>query len=178
MEKIQSQDHTMTTTLRLQDWQLYAFSLAFALGNLVLPMLVHSIPQGGLIFLPLFFFTLVAAWQYGILAGVLVALASPLLNHVLTGMPALAVLPAILSKSLVLALVASLVGSRQKTLNPLALLIPVLAMVLAGLGLEQLSGVNLQQSFKGIQLSFPGLAIMVLGGYAVIRLLQARTKPE
>lgn len=178
MEKILTQYKPMTTTLRLNDLNLYVFSLAFALGNLLLPVLVHRIPQGGLIFLPLFFFTLVAAWQYGVLTGVLVALASPLLNHLLTGMPALAVLPLILSKSLVLALVASLMGSRQKTLNPLTLLVPVFAMVLTGLVFEQLSQVPLQQSFKGLQLSFPGLVIMVLGGYLIIRLIQAKIRPE
>jgi hypothetical protein len=90
-----------------RDAGLYLFSAAFVAGNLALPMAVHTVPQGGLIFLPLFFFTLVAAYSEGLLAGVLVALASPIINHAVTGMPAASMLPIVLFKSLFLAVTAA-----------------------------------------------------------------------
>jgi len=91
----------------LSDVRLYTFAAAFALGNLLLPMAVHRIPNGGQIFLPLFFFTLVAAWSEGLAAGLLVAVASPLINHAVTGMPAPGMLPIVLFKSLFLAVTAA-----------------------------------------------------------------------
>src|ERR1035437_8217756 len=60
-------------TLRLRDLRLYGFVAAFAAGDLLLPLAVHTVPQGGLIFLPIFFCTLLAAYRFGILAGVLTA---------------------------------------------------------------------------------------------------------
>ena len=44
----------------------YLFAAIFIVGNLLLPQLVHQIPQGGLIYLPIYFFTLIAAYKYGI----------------------------------------------------------------------------------------------------------------
>ena len=82
----------------------------FVIGNIVLPQLCHLIPQGGLIWLPIYFFTLVAAYKYGPVAGLLTAVVSPLVNSAFFGMPAAASLPIILIKSVVLALAASFIG--------------------------------------------------------------------
>lgn len=53
--------------------------------------------------LPIYFFTLVGAYKYGWRTGLLTALASPLVNAALFGMPAVTALPAILAKSALLA---------------------------------------------------------------------------
>ena len=53
--------------------------------------------------LPIYFFTLVGAYKYGWRTGLLTALASPLVNAALFGMPAVTALPAILVKSALLA---------------------------------------------------------------------------
>lgn len=52
---------------------------------------------------PIYFFTLVGAYKYGWRTGLLTALASPLVNAALFGMPAVTALPAILVKSALLA---------------------------------------------------------------------------
>ena len=78
-------------TLPLNNVKTYLFAVIFAAGNLILPQLIHTIPQGGLIFLPIYFFTLIAAYKYGIHVGILTAMLSPLLNNVLFGMPPTAV---------------------------------------------------------------------------------------
>jgi hypothetical protein len=157
--------------LGLADWRLYAFSALFALGNLLVPLALHAVPNAGQVFLPMFFFTLLAAWQFGPLAGLAVAVASPLLNHALSGMPVAAMLPVVLSKSVVLALAASLLSLRTRAVSLPGILAAVLAMQAAGFAAERLAGLPLEASWAMIRLAVPGMLIMLLAGFAVLRLL-------
>jgi hypothetical protein len=157
--------------LGLRDLRLYGFAAIFTAGNLVAPMAVHTIPQGGLIFLPIFFFTLVAGYRFGFAAGALTGLASPLLNHALTGMPPSAILGAVLVQSLLIAAIASALASRTDRLNPWLLLLAAVAMQLAGFGLELASGSSVSAGLDTLRLGIPGVAIMGFGGYAVLLLL-------
>ena len=65
----------------------YWAALAFTAGNILFPQLFHLIPQGGVIWLPIYFFTLIGAYKYGWRVGLLTAIASPLINSWLFGMP-------------------------------------------------------------------------------------------
>jgi hypothetical protein len=161
-------------TLRLRDLRLYGFVAAFAAGNLLLPLAVHTVPQGGLIFLPIFFCTLLAAYRFGMLAGVLTALASPLLNHALTGMPPSEMLFSVLAKSLVLAAFAAFLAMRTARLSPWWLLLAASGMQLAGLAIDIVRGGSLATGLDALRLGVPGVLIMGFGGYAVLRIL-ART---
>ena len=109
----------MSTTVKLYSLPLsnaktYLFAMLFILGNLLLPQLAHLIPQGGFIFLPIYFFTLIAAYKFGIHVGLLTAILSPIANHLLFGMPPAAVLPAIIIKSVILAVAAAWLAHRFK----------------------------------------------------------------
>ena len=93
-----------TTAVRLYTWgyaeaKTYLAALLFVLGNIVLPQLFHLVPQGGMTWLPIYFFTLVGAYKYGWRVGLLTAIFSPLVNSALFGMPPVGALPAILLKS-------------------------------------------------------------------------------
>lgn len=66
----------------------YLLALAFIAGNVVLPQICHLVPQGGMILLPIYFFTLIGAFAFGWRVGILTAIASPLINCALFGMPA------------------------------------------------------------------------------------------
>ena len=77
----------------------YMFVALFVIGNIVLPQLCHLIPNGGYIFLPIYFFTLIASYKYGLKVGLLTAVLSPVINNLLFGMPATAVLSAILIRT-------------------------------------------------------------------------------
>lgn len=90
-------------SLRYADARTYLAAALFVAGNLALPQLCHAVHMGGPTWLPIYFFTLVGAYKYGWRVGLLTALASPLLNSVLFGMPLPAMLPAIVLKSLLLA---------------------------------------------------------------------------
>ncbi len=94
--------------LSLSNYKTYMLASLFVLGNLIFPQLAHLIPNGGFILLPIYFFTLIAAYRYGIFVGMLTAILSPLVNSLLFGMPPVAVLPAIMIKSVVLVIAASL----------------------------------------------------------------------
>jgi hypothetical protein len=65
----------------------YLFAVLFVGGNMLLPQLCHLMPDGGKIFLPIYFFTLIASYKFGLKVGILTAVLSPLCNHLLFGMP-------------------------------------------------------------------------------------------
>ena len=88
----------------------YLFVTLFVAGNIIFPQLCHLIPNGGHIFLPIYFFTLIASYKYGMKVGVMTAVLSPAVNSILFGMPAAAVVPSIMIKSVFLAIAASWVA--------------------------------------------------------------------
>ena len=103
-------------------------------------------------------FTLIGAYKYGWKAGLLTAIASPLVNSWLFGMPAPAVLPAILMKSLLLAAGAGYVAHRSKHVSILLLLAVVAFYQLAGtLGEWTLSG-SLHTALQDFRIGLPGMA--------------------
>lgn len=106
-----------TTTVKLYSLEYnqlrtYWAVTLFVAGNMILPQLCHLVPQGGIRWLPIYFFTLVGAYKYGWKVGLLTALVSPLVNSALFGMPAVAVLPAVLLKSVLLAVAAGYAATR------------------------------------------------------------------
>ena len=98
---------TSVRSLSYGDIRTYVWSAAFVACNIVLPQLCHLVPGGGLTWLPIYFFTLVAAYKFGFAAGLLTALLSPLANNLMFGMPPAPMLPIILSKSVLLAAAAA-----------------------------------------------------------------------
>ena len=84
--------------LSFTNYRTYLFGAAFVAGNLLLPQLCHLMPNGGLIWLPIYFFTLIAAYKFGLKIGLFTAALSPLVNYLLFGMPPLGMLPIILIK--------------------------------------------------------------------------------
>lgn len=99
-------------SLDYRDAKTYLAAALFIAGNILLPQICHSVPQGGLRWLPIYFFTLVGAYKYGWRVGLLTAVLSPLVNSALFGMPAAAALPAILLKSVLLAAAAGFAARR------------------------------------------------------------------
>ena len=154
---------------RFSDARLYLIALGFAAGNLLLPMAVHVLPNGGLIFLPLFFFTLIAAYAEGVNAGLLVALASPLLNTAITGMPDMTMLPIVLFKSLFLALGAAVLARRLGRVHLGAIAGLVVTMQALGVLLEWALSGSLSRALHAAGLGIPGMFLMILGGTLLLR---------
>lgn len=166
----------METTVKLyslpyNNAKTYLTALLFIAGNVMFPQLLHLIPQGGVMWLPIYFFTLIGAYKYGWKTGLLTAIASPLVNSWLFGMPAPAVVPAILLKSVILALAAGLVAHRfQKISLPLLLAVVLTYQILGTLGEWAMSG-SLLYAIQDFRLGIPGMLLQILGGYTIIRYL-------
>ena len=147
----------------------YLAATAFIAGNIVLPQLFHLVPNGGITFLPIYFFTLIAAYKYGWKVGLITALLSPAVNHLLFGMPPLAVLPAILLKSTLLAMAAGLAANYFRRISIPILIGVVLGYQLAGtLGEWALTG-SFYTAMQDFRIAIPGMLLQIFGGYALIK---------
>lgn len=149
----------------------YLLGLAFVVGNVVMPQLFHTIPQGGMIWLPIYFFTLIGAFKYGWRVGLITAIASPIVNHLLFGMPMLAVLPAILTKSVLLALGAGFIAHRYQKVSLLAMAGVVAFYQLFGSLAEWAYTGSLVAALQDVRLGLPGMLLQVVGGYLFIKYL-------
>ena len=169
----------METTVRLysltyRDVRSYLAALLFVAGNVILPQLFHLLPQGGVTWLPIYFFTLVAAYKYGWAVGLMTAVLSPLTNAALFGMPAVEVLPAILTKSTLLALAAGWAARRFHRVSLPILAAVVLAYQLVGSVCEWAMVGSWAATLQDFRVGVPGMVLQVVGGYLVIRYLLKR----
>ena len=165
-----------TTTLKLYSLnynsvKTYLMATLFVVGNLVLPQLFHTIPNGGITFLPIYFFTLIGAYKYGWKVGLLTAILSPVINNMLFGMPMIVVLPIILVKSILLALAGGLAANFFKRIS-----IPILALVVLS---YQVVGTLIEWALVGdffiavqdFRIGTPGMLVQIVGGYLIINFL-------
>lgn len=161
-------------SLTYRESRSYLFAALFIVGNIVLPQLCHLVPQGGLMLLPIYFFTLIGAYKYGWQVGLATALLSPLVNSLLFGMPPAASLPGIMVKSVLLALAAAYIAHRyQKVSIPLLLAVVLLYQVVGSLIESAMLG-SLVRGFQDFRLGIPGMLLQILGGYLFIKYLLKR----
>lgn len=163
----------MQTTVKLYSLEYdnvrtYLAASLFVLGNIAIPQLFHLIPQGGITWLPIYFFTLVGAYKYGWRVGLITAIVSPIINSLLFGMPAVSGLPAILLKSALLAVFAGIAATRFKKASLWMLLVVVLAyQILGTLGEWAMKG-NFYFAIQDFRIGVPGMLVQVFGGWLFI----------
>ncbi|MDR2836553.1 MAG: ECF transporter S component [Bacteroidales bacterium] len=144
----------------------------FITGNIILPAICHYIPNGGIMLLPMFFFTLIAAYKYGIKAGLITAILSPVINFMIFGMPAIEFLPAILIKSSSLALIAWFVAKKTHKLSILLLAFVVVSSQTFAFLLDGFIFLpNFNLAFTNLLISIPGMLIQIFAGYFIIKKL-------
>ncbi len=158
-------------SLRFSDRATYIKVLLFIAGNIALPQLCHMFSMGGPTWLPIYFFTLIGAYIYGWRVGLLTALASPVINALLFAMPSSAMLPVILMKSTMLAVIAGAVASRTRRADILTLGAVVLGYQTLGTLGEWIMFGNLAVACQDFRLGIPGMLVQILLGTPVIRLL-------
>lgn len=161
-------------SLHYGEAKTYLAAALFVLGNVALPQLLHTVHLGGPTWLPIYFFTLVGAYKYGWHTGLLTAVASPVVNSLLFGMPLAAALPAILLKSVLLALAAGWAAARFRR-APLWLLAAVVAVyqTVGTLGEWALLG-DLHAATQDFRIGIPGMLLQIGGGWLVINRLIRR----
>lgn len=173
----------MNTTLKFQSLSFgsistYVAAAIFICGNILLPQLFHLVPRGGVTWLPIYFFTLTAAYVYGWRVGLLTAVFSPLVNSVLFGMPLASALPGILLKSVLLAVVAGYAARRFNKASLMSLALVVLAYQIAGtLGEWAIKG-ELYAACQDFRIGIPGMLLQIFGGWAVINYLADKAARE
>lgn len=158
-------------SLNYNDSKTYIAAALFILGNIALPQLCHMIPQGGMILLPIYFFTLIGAYKYGWKVGLMTAIVSPVINHLLFGMPAAAVLTPILVKSTILALAAGYVASCARKVSIALIAGVVLCYQVLGGAFEWAYTGSFAAAVQDFQLGIPGMLLQVVGGYLFIKYL-------
>ncbi len=124
--------------------------------------------------MPIYFFTLIAAYKYGLKVGLLTALLSPVINHLLFGMPPLAVLPAILIKSVLLAGAASWLAHRSNAVTLLNLVLAVLLYQVAGTLLEWALVRDFTVAIQDFRIGIPGMLLQIFGGFALLKAIEKR----
>ena len=160
---------TTVKSLPFSSPKAYLLAALFVAGNIIVPQLCHLIPRGGLIFLPIYFFTLIAAYKYGWRVGLLTALLSPIINHALFGMPAGPMLPIICVKSLLLVATASFAAHNAGRVSLLAVAAAVLAAQALAIPAEWALSGSWRDALQDLSLGLPGIAIQIFGGWALMK---------
>lgn len=165
-----------TTTVKLHSLEYneaktYWVAALFVAGNILLPQLCHLVPQGGIRWLPIYFFTLIGAYKYGWRVGLLTAIASPLINSALFGMPPVAGLPAILLKSVLLAGIAGYAAAHFKRASLVLLVGVVLAYQAVGTMGEWVLKGDFWLAAQDFRIGLPGMLVQIFGGWLFINYL-------
>lgn len=156
-------------SLNFLEKKTYLFGLLFIAGNILLPQLCHLVPGGGITWLPIYFFTLIAAYKYGLKVGLLTAIFSPLINCLLFGMPAVAVLPIILIKSSLLAAAASYAAHKTGLISIFAIIAAVLFYQLIGTLVEWAIVKDFFIAIQDFRIGLPGMFVQIVGGYFLLK---------
>ena len=158
-------------TLILDEARTYLWALIFVGANLLLPQVFHLVPQGDIIFSPLSLVIMACAYKLGWRVGLLAALASPLVNHLITGMPAMSVLPVMTLKLAVLALVAGFTAQHfRRATIPLLIGVVLLTELLGGLGELALMG-GIDATIQDFTVGWPGMSLQIVGTYLIVKYL-------
>ena len=162
-------------SLKHSNVKTYLFALLFVAGNIALPQLCHLVPYGGPALAFAFpapfcyFFTLIAAYKYGFLVGLLTAILSPVINHLLFAMPSEAVLPILLIKSSLLAGASALAARTIKSVSLLAILGVVLTYQVIGVAFEWAIVGSFYEAVQDFRIGIPGMLLQWFGGYALLK---------
>lgn len=157
--------------LGFSEVKTYLFVALFVAGNILLPQLCHLVPNGGHIFLPIYFFTLIASYKYGMKVGLLTAVLSPAVNSLLFGMPAAAVVSGIMIKSIFLAVSAAWVAEKTNKVSLWTILAVVLSYQFFGTMVEWLMEGSLIAAATDFRMGIPGMLIQLFGGWFLIKKL-------
>ena len=106
--------------------------------------------------------------------GMLTAVLSPLANSILFGMPSVAILPAILVKSVLLALVAGYMADRFRKITIPALLGTVMAYQVVGTLIEWVLVGDFYLAAQDFRIGIPGMLLQIFGGYALLKAIAKR----
>lgn len=157
-------------SLSYSEIRTYMMAALFVACNIALPQLFHLIPQGGIIFSPLSLVIMAGAYKFGWRAALLAAVASPIVNHLLFGMPAVNVMTLMAVKLSLLAIIAGLAAHYFKSVNLLILVGVVLTTKAFEFLAEYILTGNVTATVADFTIGWPGLLLQVFGTYAILKI--------
>ena len=152
--------------LKFSDFRLYTYVSLLVVLDVAIPWLCHIIhPLAGPLFLPMFFFVLLAGILFGWRAGLLVGLLTPLVSYGLSGMPLPEVLPRIITEAAFYGLTAGLLRGHFK----LGLFASLFGAIIIGrlAAFAQMSLIlggshSAVMAWQAANLGWPGIALQLL----------------
>ena len=158
----------MIYELKLNKAEAYMKAALFVAANIALPHLFHLIPGGGVMFLPIYFFTIIAAMRYGWQLGLLTAVMTPLMGNLIFGAPVAAMIPDMLLKGAILSASAALAVKKMGTTFAASFCAVLGAWLFVGLFEWPFTGAA--YAFQDLVTGVPGLILMIVGSYLVNKL--------
>jgi len=159
-----------TLSYRALELRTYLYATLFVAANVLLPQLFHIAGIGGAVFIPILFFTLLAAVRYGAACGATVALLSPLASFALVGMPAAPVLWVLMIKGAAMVGMAALLvqPGRKATLWKVAAV--AVGAQIVGMALQGALLDGFTTAWNATAISWPGIAMQIAGVWAICKL--------
>lgn len=155
-------------TLNFDEARTYLWAALFVVSGMVLPQVFHLIPQGGIIFAPLSLVILAGAYKFGWKTGLMAAVATPLVNNLVFGLPVWGVLQVMMVKLVILALVAGLTAQWfNKVTLPLLIGVVLASEALGALAELLLTG-GIAATIQDFTVGWPGLLLQVFCTYLII----------
>ncbi|MFA5107464.1 MAG: ECF transporter S component [Patescibacteria group bacterium] len=150
-------------TVRLTPLRWALFSASFSALAIVTPVIAHQFHLAGPIFLPMHLFVFVAALLFGWRVGLTVGVLSPLLSHVLTGMPIVGLLPLVTAELIVYGIVAGWLKEKMNLPVWLALLAAMVAGRIALIPIAAVVGPITPVAYVAqvIRVGWPGIVIQI-----------------
>lgn len=177
-----STPHSMPRVLKYTDIQSFILTFVFVSLAVSVPWIFHQFHLAGPTFLPMHIFVLVAGLAFGWRAGLVVGLFTPLSSYVISGMPALPILPQIVVELAAYGLVAgilrekfnlrtvwALLGAMAGGRLALFLVVPIIHLITG----ESYGPLGLETSpflavWAAVKQGWPGLAIQLISIPAII----------
>jgi len=107
-----SRPQSLFMALKYKDIRSYLLTAAFVMLAVFVPWVFHQFHLAGPTFLPMHIFVLIAGLLFGWRAGLLVGLFTPLVSYLISGMPALNVLPQVVIEVSAYGLIAGMLREK------------------------------------------------------------------
>jgi len=156
----------LNETLTFRDMRFYLFLTLFVTLSVAVPWFCHMIhPLAGPLFLPLFFFILLAGDLFGWRMGLLVGMATPLISFVVSGMPPSVMMPRILTEAAVMGVTVGCLSERMPSWRYVAVPVAIMAGHLGAAMVVSLMAGAIAHGFTALWraacIGWPGLLIQV-----------------
>lgn len=151
----------------------YLIATVFIIFNLLLPQIFHAFNLGGEKFLPMLFFTIVAAGSFGVSAALMTAVFSPIISMLIFGMPSVEMMTVLMVKGVTVALVLGFLAQKYRAVSMVDILLAIVAYQLVGLIVATFI-FNFDMAVGSMLVSYPAVLVQIVFGTLAIKYISKR----